>query len=147
MKQVSRNLYRGKRPTIQELKENQITFTVCFQSGFYELLHEDDYERVWGNRVNIKCPAIKPPSVDNMHLAMETVERLLKEGERVLFHCAEGCDRTGVFAYLWNRKHNGWTHERALKDMLDNGFHVFRFWWWLFDLRYYEQFMEGLNET
>jgi protein-tyrosine phosphatase len=45
----------------------------------------------------------------------------------VLIHCKRGAERTGVMVACWRIAEEGWTAERAYKEMLANKFRPFRY--------------------
>ncbi len=44
-------------------------------------------------------------------------------GPGTFLHCAHGQDRTGIAIAVYRMRHDGWTKERAEKEMLEHGFH------------------------
>lgn len=133
MIEVIPGVYRGPRPKVRDLVENKIDIVICFQSGFFEIFHEDRYEHQLDGlyqRYIIPCIPVMPPSAALVKRALDVVHKNLGK-QRIYFHCAEGVDRTGWFAALLKLKYLRCSLKDVKTDMKQNGFHMYRFWWWL----------------
>lgn len=148
MIQVYRNIYRGPRPTPELLTDNDIQIVINLQSGFYEIFHEDEYERIEVVTdtqyegitktitvksllvAKIKCVPVLPPSMRAMKEALDIIWDFPAH-RKIYIHCAEGVDRTGWLCALIKLKATSITLKEAKEDMKENGFHMLRFWWWL----------------
>lgn len=93
--------------------------------------------------MHLPLGVVSPPGLFRLIAAV----RLLNDkemGKRIYLHCRQGVDRTGMVAAAWHMAMHGWPPEMATTDMLDNGFHRNRYWWWIPTLkRFHEEFEKG----
>lgn len=80
-----------------------------------------------------------PPSFDRLDAAVRLLCILPKP---VYVHCYHGVDRTGMTVAAFKSKILKQPLEEVVDDMLVNGFHIFRYWWWLRRLKNYIQRIE-----
>ncbi len=143
MKQLSNKLFRGPRPTsmreLDKLKESGITILLNLQSGFYEEVHDDDYEKeaeLMGFQVlSIHCSDWmwpKPWQVEKFH-------RILKLEGKIYMHCLHGVDRTGFFSAVYRMTVQGWSYAHAKAEMFAEGFHKWPYLYWLPALKRYSK--------
>ena len=131
-------LYRGPRPpNFQEFSalvaRQGIGTVICLESGFFEWFRTKRNEELgWCHRlrvdlIHIRCHPFLPPTADEVGLFLSMV----KEAEGpVYFHCLHGVDRTGWMASMYRVMMQGWDVNQAMKEMYDNGFHRWSYWWW-----------------
>lgn len=85
-------------------------------------------ERVWAEQLGIRLkwmpfhPAIYPTDED-LESAVEYVSD--PANQPVFVHCDHGCDRTGLVIAAYRIKVDGWSPEKAWREMIREGFH---FW-------------------
>lgn len=141
MERVSDKLFRGSRPSsVSELIEisHSCYAIVNLESGFYEAVHEDDYEKSLDFRFKIKqykikCSDITPPTKKQVNEFLDIVER----SNITYVHCLHGKDRTGFMCAVYRMRVQGWTFKMAVKEMFEYGFHKIPYAWWIPFLYFY----------
>lgn len=133
--EVLPGVYRGPRPTMDQLKSMGIKTVISLESGAYEMFHDDEYEMQEDiPTLHLNCLPVLPPSISKMRSAFTFIETCDKP---IYFHCAEGCDRTGWLAALLLVKYRLLPVDLAKDYMKITGFHMYRFWWWMPFFDYY----------
>jgi protein tyrosine/serine phosphatase len=138
---VSNNLLRGPRPTsFKELQALGIKNVINLESGFYELTHNDRYEKEDGHDYgitehDIPCSDITPPSNYQVQQVLAIIEA---SPGLVYMHCREGVDRTGFMTAAYRIQHDGWTYKDSVREMFLMGFHKWPYIWWVPFLKKYE---------
>lgn len=97
-------------------------------------------EREWceelGMRfVHVPMSPFLPPAEQDLWRCADLMASWTARRQRGYVHCMQGEDRTGMAVAAWRILHLGQTYPAVLADMLDNGFHIGRFFWWLPVLR------------
>lgn len=79
---------------------------------------------------HVPMSMIIPPSWATLRRAVEALFVAVGHGP-VYVHCKDGVDRTGCVLWAWDV----WLLKRpsaaAYREMLSDGFHVWRYFWWL----------------
>lgn len=138
---VSDYLYRGPRPLrIEPLKQAGIKTIICLQSGAYEELFDDAYERMIHedhglDRIDIACSDFRPPA----KWQVEKFFAIVEARGPVYLHCLHGKDRTGFLCAAYRMQKMGWSFKDAVIEMFEHGFHWATYAWWLFELRKWEK--------
>jgi tyrosine-protein phosphatase SIW14 len=118
---VSDILYRGEQPTAEgfaQLKKMGVKTVVNLRS------FNSDRGKLKGlglQYVHIHCKAWHPEDED--------VAKFLKvlrdpANQPVFVHCQHGADRTGMMVASYRIFHQGWSNERAAKELSNFGFHT-----------------------
>ena len=139
MFQVDKNVFRGPRPTIADLKAQGISIVVCLESGVYSEFHDDDYTP---NNLHlngfllyeIPMSDITPPSNEDVAKAL----RIIKNDSRffkVYVHCLSGKDRTGYVCAAYRFVYQAWSLDQCLSEMISMGQHWWFRWWNIFFTR------------
>jgi protein tyrosine/serine phosphatase len=121
---ISDSLYRGAQPHaegFQELKKIGITAIVDLRKDNPQKLEWErkQAEAVGIRFVNIPVSGWSPPTNEQVSQFLS----LFNSGrEKVFVHCRFGDDRTGVFVASYRVAHDGWSAERAIKEMYFFGF-------------------------
>jgi protein tyrosine/serine phosphatase len=142
MLQVSNKLYRGPRPkSHKELQDAGIKVVIDLESGFYETIYDDDYEKedaaVFGIAdYDIPCSDFTPPKVWQVKKVLQIIET---SSGPVYIHCLHGKDRTGFVCAAYRMRIQCWSFKVAIKEMFDLGFHKWPYIWWLIDLSSFAQ--------
>jgi len=138
---VHNNIFRGPRPTnLKQLASDGINSIINLESGFYEMFHEDKYETQFPcdfgiKEYNIPLSDFSSPDFDKVFLAIN----IMTKGEPTYIHCLHGKDRTGFVCAVYRMLHQGWSYEKARKEMLDYGFHTIPYSFWLYKLKHWEK--------
>lgn len=127
-------LYRGPRPTLDELK--LVKFDINLEVGWFEWFHgEAEEERRWCTFQNVAylhrpMSDVFPPSRQELISIAKQAHIWLQKGASVLIHCLHGEDRTGLAIATYQILFLGYAKEHAIEEMYAQGFHRFpyRFW-------------------
>ena len=140
MDHVNENLWRG--PLLKDwapLKAQGFEQIIDLESGVYRTFHpqSDDpalYLTLGITDINIK---LSPICIPRPHKVVRALS-LIANGLKTYLHCLLGVDRTGyvVAAYRMTVQH--WDFEEAVDDMMDHGFHKYRYFYWVPSLFQYE---------
>jgi protein-tyrosine phosphatase len=135
MKHVSGRLYRGPRPVrLGDLVRAGVSFIIDLQSGVFEQFHNDPYEYEKYNPIfritflHLRLSDFWAPSEAQCERFLAFVASATS---KVYAHCWKGVDRTGFMCALYRIVIDGWTYRDAVKEMLDEGFHIWVYWYWL----------------
>lgn len=131
MLQVHKEIFRGPRPKdLHELRMYGVDTIISLQSGWYQLLNEDKYERQFPSDYGIRhydlgSSDIWPPEswVVNKCLDLMTQER------HIYIHCKSGVDRTGFICAVYRMQVQNWTFNEAFQEWIAEGRHPWFFWW------------------
>lgn len=141
MLQVSNKLYRGPRPkSYKELQDAGIKVVIDLESGFYEKIYDDQYEKEDAANFgiadyDIPCSDFTPPTQDQVWKVLDIIKR---SSGPVYIHCLHGKDRTGFMCAVYEMQ-MGWAFKGSVQRMLRYGFHVWSYFWWIPFLRKYAQ--------
>ncbi len=135
MIEVSPGIWRGARPKSADDLARFYT-VVSLQCSTLELMQVAE-EKAWCDGlgiefVHVPMSMILPPSQDSVNKALD--QSFYRRHGQTLLHCHDGVDRTGVV--IFNRRiQEGWSFGKAIGEMIDMGFHLDRYFWWLPELR------------
>ena len=65
------------------------------------------------------------PEDKNLGKFLDIVEGVKQKGGKVHIHCREGADRTGLYAYIYERLMNLTSQKDAYKNFIDGGWHKY----------------------
>ena len=123
---ISEDLYRSGQPTAEGLRNLKKTFGIRTVIDL-RWLHSD--------RKEIKGSGLKYEHINMTVLYPEESQavkflRIIgdRRGSPVLVHCQHGADRTGVMCAIYRIAVQGWTKEKALKEMVEGGFGFHGIW-------------------
>ena len=128
--QVSEKLYRSGQPRpggLQRLRELGIDTIINLRGASKSTRAEEVEARAIGfNYFNVALPNWGRPQDGRVAriLAIMTAP----ESGRVLVHCKDGVDRTGMIVALHRMTHEGWTSTEALAEAERNGMRRIQFW-------------------
>lgn len=141
----SPGVFRGPRPQSRDEvawlhKEHGIECILSLQS---DVLEDDDIdlEQSWVRTLRMFYPdmafyheslsVIWPPSHKSLTIAVDIIQEMQERKLPIYVHCAEGRDRSG--AVFW--AYDVWVRHKTVYDaysrMRADGFHIWRYWWWL----------------
>lgn len=106
-KQVDGTLYRGGRPSLEQLsdlKDLGISTIVDFSTEPFKVAdyNEADYAKALRmNHVKIPFVSFENPSDEDVKKFFNTVEDVKSKNQKMFIHCFEGKDRTGLFVELY----------------------------------------------
>ena len=142
MIKFTEDIYRGPRPTRDTLlatDPNPRTL-INLESGWYELLNRrtpreahlaDELGMV---QLHLPMSPFKPPRLSQVAQVYELMNSC-ELPRPLLVHCREGVDRTGIVCAYYRVVAEGWSPEGAIEEMLDLGFHRWRYLYWLPQIR------------
>lgn len=141
MKHLDNNLWRGSRSEAIEFynqNKQDHPMIICFESGIYEDLVNDDYERQdFGLALEeIPCSNFFPPSFKHVMRFLSLINQY--PDFKIFAHCLRGKDRTGYMIAAYRMKICGWSFEDSCAEMRANGFNTWLYWWWGFSLMKWE---------
>ncbi len=127
-KQVDNTLYRGGKPTINQLfqlKEMGINTVVDFTTGYgsnpTEQTEKECARILDINYVHLPFPSFENPTPEYVKTFFETMEQARQTNQKVFIHCSHGKDRTGLFAALYKLTYGLDTLDHCIQEMLEMG--------------------------
>lgn len=118
---VDEFLYRGANPDlpsgVTKIKELGITKVICFKTEdfmFEEFLLNESGIKFF--RIPFSCNNL--PTSEQIDAFFEIIEKARANNEKVLIHCTEGKDRTGLFAAMYKLKYGLDTLDNCIREML-----------------------------
>lgn len=139
MIKVNDLLYRGPRPTnMLDLAALNFGAIINLEDGVYDLLHNDVYEQQQPIEYNIRPYRFhlsdwRIPNLDNVWHIVRAIQGENRAGRSVYVHCLHGVDRTGYVIAAY-RIASGWPVHVAIKEMYEQGFHRFPYFYWVSSL-------------
>jgi len=134
MIQVADGIFRGPRP--ESLKDIPgIKTVLSLESGWWEVFHDEMYaedimEEGVAKIFHVPINAVGlPPSKASLDNAYNFITNF---GLHPIYvHCKHGVDRTGLVIAHFRIINQGWSFDKAIQEMKDNGFHMLWYWWWI----------------
>jgi|GEM_PF-576101 cardiolipin synthase len=124
---VDDTLWRGARPTdkgLQKLVAMGVKTIVNLENDKASVEHEQAWARAHGvNFVSIPLSVITPPKLEKIKTFVSLAED--PKNRPLYFHCMQGRDRTGTGAFCYRIGHDGWTYDRAYREMVTYHFHTY----------------------
>jgi len=122
---ISEDLYRSGQPTpkgLRNLKAVGIRTVVDLR-----WLHSDRNEAMDSGLEyeHIHMTVLSPEESDAVKFLQIVTD---KKRTPILVHCQYGADRTGMMCAIYRVAVQGWTKEKALKEMVDGGFGFHGIW-------------------
>lgn len=128
--QVSERLYRSGQPRsggLSRLRELGITTVVNLRGTSTRTKADEAEARALGlNYFNVALPNWGRPQDTRVARVLEIIEA--PESGKVLIHCKDGVDRTGMIVALHRMTYEGWTTEQALAEAERSGMRRIQFW-------------------
>ena len=129
-RQVSEKLYRSGQPRnggLTRLRELGIDTIINLRGASAQTRAEGVEARALGfNYFNIALPNWGRPQETRVARIMELIAA--PENGRVLVHCKDGVDRTGMIVAVYRMTHEGWTSEKALDEANRSGMRRSQVW-------------------
>ncbi len=125
-------VYRGPRPTSKrDIEIGGWTTIINLQCDSFEVAQVAE-EKAWCQELSVKfihlpMSMFTPPDSEQIQKAINAI----KSSINVLVHCYQGVDRTGLVIASYRMVYQNWTYGKAIGEMLDAGFHLDRYFWWL----------------
>ena len=135
---LNNNLYRGPRPSsFSVLRDAGMKSVINLQSGYYDEWNDDTYETENGFEFGIAdhivhCSDFFPPKKWQVKKAIDLITN---SSGPTYIHCLHGKDRTGFMIAAYRIIVCKWPAERAINEMLSEGFHNWFYFWWKSYLR------------
>jgi tyrosine-protein phosphatase SIW14 len=128
--QVSERLYRGAQPRdggLGRLNELGINTIINLRGANKQTRAEEAEARALGlNYFNVELPKWGRPQDARVKRILEIIAA--PENGRVLVHCRDGVDRTGMMVAIYRMTHEGWTSNDALSEAEFYGMRRIQFW-------------------
>lgn len=128
--QVSEKLYRSAQPRdrgMSRLRELGINTIINLRGASKRTRAQEAEARAQGlNYYNIALPNWGRPQNDRVERILEIINA--PENGRVLIHCREGVDRTGMIVAIYRMRHDGWSSNDALAEAERAGMKRIQFW-------------------
>lgn len=130
LQQVSEKLYRSGQPReggLTRLRELGINTIINLRGTSARTKAEEAEARALGfNYYNVALPNWGRPQETRVARILELIAA--PENGRVLIHCKEGVDRTGMIVALYRMTHEGWTSKQALDEANRSGMRRTQVW-------------------
>lgn len=128
--QVSEKLYRSGQPrdgTLSRLRELGINTIINLRGTSKRTRAEGAEARALGlNYYNVALPNWARPQNERVERILEIIAA--PENGRVLIHCREGVDRTGMIVAIYRMRHEHWSSNDALAEAERFGMKRIQFW-------------------
>ena len=130
LQQVSEKLFRSGQPrdgSLSRLRELGINTIINLRGASARTRAEEAEARALGfNYYNVALPNWARPQDERVARVLELIAA--PESGRVLVHCKQGVDRTGMIVAMYRITHEGWTSDKALAEAERNGMRRTQFW-------------------
>jgi protein tyrosine phosphatase (PTP) superfamily phosphohydrolase (DUF442 family) len=128
--QVSERLYRSAQPRdgdLRRLRELGINTIINLRGASERTRAQEAEARALGlNYFNLSLPNWGRPQDARVERILEIIAA--PASGRVLIHCRDGVDRTGIIVAIHRMKHEGWNTNDALAEAERNGMRRIQFW-------------------
>lgn len=128
--QVNEKLYRSAQPRaggLARLRELGFNTVLNLRGANEQTRAEETEARALGlNYFNIELPGWGRPQDARVARVLEIITT--PENGRVLIHCKDGVDRTGMIVALYRLTYDHWTTQKALAEAERNGMRGTQFW-------------------
>ncbi len=123
--EVSPDLYRGERPTLEtltKLKVMGVTVDLDLENDSRAIAHERKMANQLGLLfISMPLSSLLPPKTSEVDEILGLLANSYKTPTFV--HCEHGQDRTGLIIGLYRVLYEGWAPAEAYSEMLRLGFH------------------------
>jgi len=130
LQQVSKKLYRSGQPReggLTQLRELGINTIINLRGTSAQTRAEEAEARALGfNYYNVALPNWGRPQETRVARILELIAA--PENGRVLIHCKDGVDRTGMIVAVYRMTHEGWTSNQALDEANRSGMRRTQVW-------------------
>jgi protein tyrosine phosphatase (PTP) superfamily phosphohydrolase (DUF442 family) len=126
--QVSERLYRSGQPRdLTRLRELGINTIINLRGASKQTRAEEAEARALGfNYYNVALPNWGRPQDGRVARVLDLIAA--PESGRVLVHCKDGVDRTGMIVAIYRMTYEGWTSNKALAEAERSGMRKTQFW-------------------
>ena len=128
--QVSDKLFRSGQPRaggVARLRDLGINTIINLRGASASTRKEESEARAFGlNYFNIALPNWGRPQDSRVARILDLIAA--PENGRVLVHCKDGVDRTGMIVAVYRMMHEGWTSQDALAEAERNGMRRTQVW-------------------
>jgi protein tyrosine phosphatase (PTP) superfamily phosphohydrolase (DUF442 family) len=127
---VSDNLYRSAQPTSAEAMHNLETSSLRIRAVVNLCWSQSDRDKMNGTGlISEHIPMMGWPLFPKEKQVIKFLQ-IVTDNQKtpILVHCQHGADRTGIMCAVYRIAVQGWTKEKAVKEMIEGGFgfHGFR---------------------
>jgi protein tyrosine phosphatase (PTP) superfamily phosphohydrolase (DUF442 family) len=131
--QVTEKLYRSGQPReggLKRLHGSGINTIINLRGASEQTRAEETEARALGfNYFNVALPNWGRPQDSRIQRVLQLISA--PENGRVLVHCKDGVDRTGMIVAIYRLTHDGWTTRDALAEAERDGMRSTQ--WWMRD--------------
>jgi tyrosine-protein phosphatase SIW14 len=128
--QVSEKLYRSGQPRaggLKRLRDLGINTIINLRGASKTTRAEEAEARAIGlNYFNVSLPNWGRPQDARVRRILEIIAA--PDNGRVLVHCKDGVDRTGMIVAIYRMTHEGWRSDEALVEAERNGMRRYQVW-------------------
>lgn len=132
---VDKNLECGPRPVdYYDFCNIRAKTFINLEEGWFEAFHNrcgEEHrwcEKMDRNYVHLPQSDLWAPPPKQVYAFLRAAR--YSEGP-VYFHCLHGVDRTGYMRAAYRILIQGWPREKAINEMIDLGFHMFPYKFWI----------------
>ncbi len=114
-----------ERPNVPWLKVNGFTDVINLRTMWNPAIDFDEGKILEANGIKYhNIPSVsRSPMAENVYKFLNIVENVKSTGGKVLVHCKQGADRTGMYVYIYESLNKiGTAFSRAL-EMFRHGYH------------------------
>lgn len=119
-------LWRGAKPTIQqlqELKRQGVKVVISFRTGYQgnEFDEAQVVKHLGMNYVHLPFISWNNPPTEYIDKFFGTIEKAKANKEKVFIHCTHGKDRTGLFSAMYKLKYSLDNIDNCISEMFQFG--------------------------
>ena len=113
------------RSNIRWLKDKGVTDIINFRTMKVPDINFDEKQYVESQgMIYHNIPSVsKYPLAENVGKFLDIVEGVKQKGGELHIHCRQGADRTGMYAYIYERLNNIGTPQKNAQEMIDHRWH------------------------
>jgi len=118
--QVHPYLYRGGQPSsdgVEQLQKMGVKTVIDLRAETKSTRAEKAHLEKLGLRYIDLPMSDKAPTTKQVDTFMQSVSEGRDKNEPVFVHCAHGSDRTGCMVGIWRVSEDGYTYDKAYKEM------------------------------
>jgi len=122
-KKIDEYLSRSAQPLVENLKwlrEQGITDVINLRNMSRDNFDEGHYVKEIGMAYHSLPSVTKFIKEENVGEFLNIIENVKRKGGKVHFHCDHGADRTGMFAYIYERLNHIGTPKDNMEELVEH---------------------------